>query len=271
MMVGVMRLIIPAVLLLGSTDALAQAGAAPGALWGYVQFKDAATPLTIAELEIPALQARTRVDSNGRYSFPAIPPGRYLVIARAIGFSPRGDSITVTAGSNLSRHFDLPAAATRLDTAMILAKTSPYISPAMRSFEARRLSGMGGRFIPEEELRRSDSREFMEVIRKLPGMSITRRNGSTYLASARRSSSAKGVFRGAAGTNISDSVCYATIYVDAVLRYDQAMMQGSSPPRLEEFNVREYAGIEYYAGEASVPAQFKASVCGVLLLWSRER
>ena len=42
---------------------------------------------------------------------------------------------------------------------------------------------------------------------------------------------------------------------------------------IEKLRVEEFAGIEFYAGGASVPVQYNktGSSCGVLLLWSRMR
>jgi hypothetical protein len=60
--------------------------------------------------------------------------------------------------------------------------------------------------------------------------------------------------------------------------YDGAPLYTGAPdtdaPDMRSFRVDEFAGIEYYAGGASVPAQFnntRESNCGVLLLWTREK
>ena len=41
------------------------------------------------------------------------------------------------------------------------------------------------------------------------------------------------------------------------------------PPNLDDFSVSTLAGVEYYAGGAALPPQFKSSGCGTLLLWTR--
>ncbi|MEP6619885.1 MAG: hypothetical protein ABJE47_11230 [bacterium] len=45
------------------------------------------------------------------------------------------------------------------------------------------------------------------------------------------------------------------------------------PINLQDFNVENLAGVEYYAIGSSAPAAFTrtTSACGLLLLWSRER
>ncbi len=41
------------------------------------------------------------------------------------------------------------------------------------------------------------------------------------------------------------------------------------PPNLSDFAGAQLGGVEYYPGNAARPPQFRASECGVLLLWSR--
>jgi hypothetical protein len=254
---------------LASIMLAANASAQSAALVGSVRVKDAAAPLTIAEVEIPALGLKTRVSAQGEFAFPVLPAGRHLVVVRAIGYSPRGDTIALTEGRETRRHFELPPAMTQLDTAVIVAPAQRYISPLLRAFEERHKNGQG-RFIAEDELRRSDNREFVEVVRKLAGASVVRRGGSSYFVSARRVSGAGGTFMDAPRPG-QQGVCYVTIYQDGVLAYDMEAMRNATPPRLEDFNVREWAGMEYFGGEAAVPAKYKSSPCGTLMLWTRER
>jgi hypothetical protein len=256
------RLAVGVALLLTATSASAQSGA----LWGYVRAKEAAAPLAEAVVEIPALQLTLRTNATGRYSFAGVPPGRYLVVARMIGFGPRGDSITVVAARETTRHFDLPKSVNTLDSAMILAPTSRYISPNLVGFEERRNGPGTGQFIAEEELRKHDGRAFADVLRRLSGMQIRRSASGTVAASSRRSSASGRAFSVGGGT----SNCFATVYRDGIVLYDPNVSPGL-PPRLEDIQVMELAGVEYYPGEASTPLMFRASPCGVLLLWTRER
>jgi len=65
--------------------------------------------------------------------------------------------------------------------------------------------------------------------------------------------------------------CWVAVYLDGLRIYANP---GEPVPDLARLQVREYAAVEYYAGGASVPAQYsaaKAADCGVLLLWTRER
>jgi hypothetical protein len=44
-----------------------------------------------------------------------------------------------------------------------------------------------------------------------------------------------------------------------------------TPPNLNDFSVKDLAGVEYYPGDATAPPQYHQSNCGLLLLWTREK
>ena len=180
------------------------------------------------------------------------------------------------AGSGLS-------AQQKLDTVKVRAEAPPnYISPALRGFEERRMKGMG-KFISEKELRANDHRPLPDVLTKIPGIRMARYFSNTYVVNTRSGGAAagRGALGGATGgtggggrlgLNDPPRACYAAIYVDGMRLYSGG--GGEPPVDVQRLQVREYAGIEYYAGGASIPEQFnqtKGSDCGTLLLWTRER
>lgn len=147
-----------------------------------------------------------------------------------------------------------------------------YMSPALKGFEERRRQALG-HFVAEAELRKNDAEKLSDIImRYVAGVHLvppqTGPNGmhssELYLVSQRN-----------AGNVIQSSgPCYVTVYVDGTLFYSKKTAgRGLSPPDMRSFGVNEYAGIEYYAGGATMPPQYNMtdSGCGVLLLWTRER
>ena len=58
--------------------------------------------------------------------------------------------------------------------------------------------------------------------------------------------------------------CKVDVYVNGIV---------STDTDLEKLQVSEYAGVEYYAGAATIPAIYNktGSSCGVLLFWMRDR
>ena len=94
-----------------------------------------------------------------------------------------------------------------------------------------------------------------------PGLTLVRSNQHNYAASSRKGSV----------TAAGRGPCLATIYLDGALLYDAGVANSGSPPSMDDFNVNQLAGVEYYAGEATAPLGYRNSGCGLLLLWTRER
>ncbi|MDB4912801.1 MAG: hypothetical protein JWM95_445 [Gemmatimonadetes bacterium] len=258
-----------AVLLIG------QAASAQSRVRGTVRADSAqGRPLGGAEVTVPDLKLTTRTDDDGRYQFDGIASGRYVMLVRAIGFASTIDSIVI-AGDGLVHDIVLGKRVTQLDTVTTIAKGKTYISPALRGFEERRAAG-NGHFIGEDELRVADVERMSDLLtKKLPGMTMTRAGGSTYMISTRTMKPCASVM-GLAGCpklppGMKNRACFTTIYLDGLLMYDMQATQSLEPPDANTFNIDQFAGIEYYAGEAAVPFGYKNSGCGVLLLWTRER
>ena len=58
------------------------------------------------------------VRSDGSYRLTA-PAGRYEIRARLLGYTPRADSVTVTAGSDVTKSFTLARAATSIEAVTV--------------------------------------------------------------------------------------------------------------------------------------------------------
>src|ERR1051326_3113603 len=59
------------------------------------------------------------VRSDGSYRITA-PAGRYEIRARLLGYTPRADSVTVTAGSSVTKSFTLDRAATSIEAVSVI-------------------------------------------------------------------------------------------------------------------------------------------------------
>src|SRR5258708_40124831 len=72
-------------------------------------------PLPGVGVSIAELDRGTRSDASGAFAFAHVPPGRYTVVARMVGFPPRTASVTVPEAAPLvlalrPAAFELPAA-----------------------------------------------------------------------------------------------------------------------------------------------------------------
>jgi hypothetical protein len=237
-----------------------------------------------AEVSIPALQATGRANFVGEYRMTKLAPGRYLVIVSAAGYRSIGDSVTITASGETYQDFVLVTRITTLDSVRTTATVPPraYISSALRGFEERRKEG-AGHFIGEDELRRLDNEKLSEVLgARIPGIRLMADGTAMYMASMRNGKvSPNGIMlpppkRGTTPLDMTLTrlnACWVTVYIDDVRIYDFASSGAVNPPDFNSLEVSRFAGVEFYAGGATLPPKYNATAsdCGTLLLWTRER
>jgi hypothetical protein len=223
-----------------------------------------------AEISIPALHLTTQTNFAGEYHLGGITPGRYLVIATAVGLRSVGDSVSIALGTTTYLDFVLATRAIVLDSVVSKAPAArTYISPALNGFEERRLSGSGGYFVTDSILRREEDRPLWEVIQMhVPGAHMVfPPNSFAVLLASGRGPSTKAMIGGS-------KTCYPDVYLDGISLAPAAATATSSPKvDLTRFLTPEIGAVEFYAGGASLPVQFNhtSSGCGALLLWSREK
>ena len=275
-----------AVALISARSAFAQSGV----LGGNVTSDSAGMhQLVGAEVSIPALSLTTKANFAGEYRFQGLAAGRYLVVAIAVGYKAVGDSVTVAASGDTFHDFVLFTKVAQLESVVASATSTArkYTSPALNAFEERRKQGVGT-FIPEEELRKHDTERLANVLRsRTPGIQFVTVRGVDYAIAGHTTANN--------GTRVMDNIttmqtidgvfptrCYATIYLDGVLNFDYSQDLGPmainpkttvpAPPRIDDFPIDHLGGVEYYAGEATLPHGYRSGAgCGVLLLWTRER
>jgi len=116
----------------------------------------------------------------------------------------------------------------------------------------------------------ADGAAMPHTVGRIPGVRQVYDGPASYLAASRAASGAGPAFQQAA----RGSACWVAVYIDGVLVYDGARMgPGAKPPDFSRLETDSFAGVEFYAGGASVPPQYNATSagCGTLLLWTRER
>jgi hypothetical protein len=270
-----------AVLLSGLALAPA-AHAQSSAIVGIVTADSAGTnALGGALVTIAGTPISTRTNWMGEYRLGGLAPGQYVIGVQFIGYRPRHDTITV-ASAESRRDFVLDVEPVKLDS---VVSTSPrprqWISPRLRGFEERRASS-GGYFISDSILRKNENRTLADVLGTyLAGIAFARQIGdAAYAFSSRSAKSGKFAFLGGGVPShdlqhrLIPAKCYVTVYLDGVLVYDLGLQGGGTdapPPDINHYRVSDFAGVEFYAGEASTPVQFRSSGCGTLLLWTREQ
>jgi hypothetical protein len=208
--------------------------------------------VTDALNKVSALTTKT-----GTVTLAFLPDGGSLVRIQKLGYEPATILAAISPSDTVPLTVVLTAVARTLPTVVTTDSSPRYRSPTLREFEERRRSGAGGHFVSEAELRKHDNQKMTSLIRTFPGLRV---NCSRTGVTACFATSTRQVSKLA----LSGGPCRPDIYMDGVPSPDDD---------LERLNVDQFAGVEYYAGGASIPAKYNrvGSSCGVILLWTRER
>jgi hypothetical protein len=242
-----------------------------GALRGQViDHKDGAGVFGAEVWLVPSGQ-RILTDSLGGFLFAGLAPGGYIIQIRHIGFRVTRDTVSVSADHETVRTYSLNSEAAALDTVRTVAKQRSYVSPRLRAFEERRLSGQGGHFISDSVFHRNENTTMANLIEsRMPGLTAV--EGKTLASTRKRCPGL--AFQG----HCKGMGCYVTIYVDGTLYYTPPppLSSGASmpPPDFSRaFSTSDFSGAEFYADGASAPAGMHSNDqgCGTLWLWTRER
>ncbi len=230
------------------------------AVKGIIREDSTLVALPNAEVRFVTLGRGTLTDSAGRFLLPDLPAGSHRLLVRRVGYQPLEAMADLAPIDTLELTLHLTPVPTRLAT-LESRGTTPSPPARFREFEERR-RGDHGAFLTREDLDRRSASRFSDILRGIPGLRLTSRNGTvTYLGSGRAS--------------VGEPPCWAQVIVDGALFYDPTTDQGSltDPPNLDGFSPRELEAVEYYRGTADVPVQYlsRGAICGTLVLWSRSR
>jgi hypothetical protein len=256
-------------------DSLPANPPAPTVFRGRVIHRADATPVAGADVWVVSADRHESTDSSGAFRFDGLAPGLQLVEVRRVGLDVEHDTIGLSSDHENVRTYALGDETTTLDTVHTIAGARKYLSPRLRAFEERRLSGQDGHFISDSVMRLNENSNLADIGSRLPGLMVR----SVFLKHKGFISALISTRKPCAGLVLLHSStcaiqpnCFVAIYLDGVLQYSTTL--GTDPPDLSrEFPISELAGAEYYAGGAAAPAGMHSNDdgCGSLWLWTRER
>lgn len=253
-------------------------GAQAGTLIGRVVRDSVAQPVAGAEVRLPNLGISTISNGLGEFHLDRIPAGVLIVAIRSPGSRPLEDTVVIRAFEVTDRQFRLSSLPVQLDSVRTVAKPVGYISPNLRGFRKRQEAGGGGYFVGDSVLRQGDDSRLPDILAsRIPALTIVRDRSAAYFSSARNPSFSSGpIFSKQSSPksprDLQVSGCWVSVYIDGTVVYGGGAA-GSMPPDAYALEARNYAGVEYYPGGASIPPEYNrtSNACGVLLLWTRER
>lgn len=236
-------------------------------LTGHVYAAGGQRPVAGAAVSIEILKRSTQTDREGRFLFDGLPAGEYNVVVRKVGYSPTDFHVDVADGARLN-HDIMLLGVQMLDSVDVSVKA---VDPFAK-VETERKMGLGI-FMDRDELEREKGRRLGDILRDKRGVTIVSGHGAEMWIASKRlvtpqtapSIGGDDLKRGA------KIACYATIIVDDVRVYTPR--KGTPEPLFDLGNLSpsDLQGIEFYAGNADLPARYAGldTQCGVLILHTR--
>lgn len=244
-------LLVPAALaaaLVGGLPATARAQGTctvTGGISGTVR-ADEAGPLAGVEFAVGGV--RFTSDSAGRFAASGICAGAEVLTARRLGFQAASWPVTISGGSTL--RLDLTLTPMAQEMAPVVVRARAGSARRLRDFYVRRQRSPG-RFLTREDLEPFDNRRVTDVLRsRVPGVRVV--TGSGAIRNSVR---------------LRNQRCAPMVWLDGM----------STPAGEFDIDVLEtsgIAGIEIYAGPATIPAEFRTPFgrdgCGgAIVVWTR--
>jgi hypothetical protein len=211
-------------------------------------------PIQAAFVSVLGTKVRVGTGPNGRFRITNIPAGQYLVIVKRVGYHPTSGVIDVPPSDTVRLAYTLEKLRPNELETVVVTANSP--SSRMVGFEARRKAGVG-EFMTADQINARNSVFTTELIRNFKSVNVSPNHANaitTYYALSHRE-----------GGNPATGACPMQVYLDQV-------------PLPTPFNLdllpqpRDIAGIEVYAGAATIPPEFNGynRGCGVILVWTKE-
>jgi hypothetical protein len=227
-----------------------------------------------AEIRLPVLHRAARSGSDGYYRVDEVPPGRYRVDVRAIGFQPLSTELSVGPRDTLEVDFELIRVVQQLEPLRVDAKEPTRVSAKMQEFEERRKRGFG-KFLTRDWLAEREYSVLTNVLRMTPGLSLVRRPflcGGGFAVTTGRGGAVnqqEWMRCETPETVRFPLACYLAIYLDGMRIWVPGQVE---PPDIDKIaTIVSLEGIELYRGPSEAPAEFQGTgnACGAVLLWTR--
>jgi len=188
-------------------------------------------------------------DSAGSYRISPISAGTLRLAARRVGYEPETVSVTVHSDAVAHADFVLSPVGDVLPTTVVEGdRTRGKMGP----FNRRMARGVGS-FVTRAEIEKRQPASISELLRYLPGVSISQRMaGEPQPVHMQRSVNSS-----------MQSSCVVQIYVDG-----QPYRNGN----IDDFAPLTLEGVEVYKSASEIPADFRTrdATCGLIALWTRD-
>jgi hypothetical protein len=183
-------------------------------------------------------------DARGRFSFPRVAAGSYLIRAEAPGFPPATSTLRLADGERLDLEFLLGAVeGQRLPEVNVSAPQPLSPIPAF----AQRMERGRGRFITRAFIEERNPPTLADLFRSVPGIRVECLRNDRGMCQLRLARAGVG--------------CHPAYFMDGIPT-EPSVLYHTIPSDVE--------GIEIYSGPAETPPELdRGSNCGTIAIWTR--
>lgn len=244
-------------------------------LHGMVVEDSSAKPLAGAEIVLNGGAHRATSDGRGAFTIAGLSEGEQAITIRLLGFAPLTTTFTLTPENAAGIiEFGLIRNVQQLAPAEIVGRTDPLERGKLSEFYRRREMG-SGTFLTREVFENATSQRTSEILKqRIAGLRLVLSpcSSAVYAAATRGSGSIENrAFLRDCGNpaRVIDRGCPASVYLDGVPVY--RALQGEPPFNINQITPGEISAVEFYAGTAQLPSEYRnsASTCAVLVFWTR--
>jgi hypothetical protein len=204
-------------------------------------------PIPGVEVWLRGSDLFTHTNDAGGFRLPPVAEGNVKLSVRRLGFEPALVDLKLHAGQTDSLVLSLTETATTLPGVNIEEESRSH--RLLSGFWDRRSKGFG-HFVTHDEIVAKNPRDFVDIVRMIPGVNIVERNGRPTIR-----------FR---ANNAPRGDCPPQYWVDGM------RVENASP---DEFPASDIEAVEVYNGIATIPPQFTPKMttyaCGVIVIWTR--
>src|SRR6184192_1729975 len=251
---------VAAVWLVAAAFAAGPVQAQQGTVAGQVTDKSNQQAVAGAAVLVVGTSLQARTGSEGRYSITNVPPGRYQVQVRFIGFATATQPVNVTAGQSATLDFALTPAAVPLDAVVVSAtgeeQQKRELGNNVATIDAAKITQLAA---PTNAADLLNSR--------VPGVEVLQSGGTTGSGSRVR-------IRGATSLSLRNE---PIIVVDGI-RIDNTPQAGNlenftggqAPSRLNDLNPEDFESVEVVKGPSAAVLYGTDAANGVIQIRTKQ-
>lgn len=212
--------------------------------------------IELADIEILPGIGRRQSSTAGKFRFDSIPPGRYLLAVRRIGFIPLRTFVTLEPGQHLEYEIVLEIMPVVLPDVVVEALDKEW-TKSLRDFEFRRQRSVGT-FLDRDQILESGATELRFLVRRHAPTFYTASSTGT-----RTGTVALGNFRSRRVFGSRTAGCNPRIAFNGQL--------WSRDMSLDDLNLAEVEALEIFKQD-EIPLEFRDPfnpACGLVVVWGR--